>query len=209
MKRLLFNLITLLSLVLFLSTAWLWASSYRQWRGVDWYRGNHELQLRSAMGTVAIQRGQFPWNGTEAWRFNSWSQPKPPPMDWSKIPPDVMGIITVEMAFEDRYWWFPEERFHCAGLVIYRPETQIGKGTYLEVLSAKPGCWAVKTPYWFWVVLSAILPGVWLIGHARRRFRLGRGRCVKCGYDLRATRDRCPECGTVVPQSARLCHTQK
>jgi hypothetical protein len=40
---------------------------------------------------------------------------------------------------------------------------------------------------------------VFNIGRRRRR-RAATGHCVRCGYDLRATNDRCPECGTPVPE---------
>ena len=47
-------------------------------------------------------------------------------------------------------------------------------------------------PYWLVVVLFLTV-AVWRM-QTRRRHAVGR--CRHCGYDLRATPERCPECGT-------------
>ena len=56
-------------------------------------------------------------------------------------------------------------------------------------------------PHWMWITLPAALPAARLISTARKQIRARgnrrRGLCPTCGYDLRATPDRCPECGDI------------
>ena len=59
------------------------------------------------------------------------------------------------------------------------------------------------TPLWAIVSLTALLPFLWLWNLCqsfRFRNRNWQRKCVKCGYDLRATPDRCPECGAIPPE---------
>ena len=51
------------------------------------------------------------------------------------------------------------------------------------------------------LVITGIPIALWLllIPSRKRQQRLKRGLCVECGYDLRASSERCPECGTPVP----------
>jgi len=60
-----------------------------------------------------------------------------------------------------------------------------------------------RLPYWVLVAALSFLPIRWIARFRRRRAQdllNPSGFCVRCGYDLRATPDRCPECGTIPPK---------
>jgi hypothetical protein len=57
----------------------------------------------------------------------------------------------------------------------------------------------LTVPLWILFVASLLLPAVNLVANAIRQRGLKRaGCCTGCGYDVRATPRRCPECGTKI-----------
>ena len=64
-----------------------------------------------------------------------------------------------------------------------------------ESRGGQPRVRILRIPLW----PLAVICGVVVVPHFhflhRRRKRKKLGQCLKCGYDLRASKDRCPECG--------------
>jgi hypothetical protein len=58
----------------------------------------------------------------------------------------------------------------------------------------------VAIPAWTIVLVTGALPGIWIVLARKRALvkkRAAQSLCIHCGYDLRATPDRCPECGAI------------
>jgi hypothetical protein len=53
------------------------------------------------------------------------------------------------------------------------------------------------------VAALAFLPALWCAAVFRRMKRHRQGQCPVCGYDLRASAERCPECGTPIVSEAK------
>lgn len=70
--------------------------------------------------------------------------------------------------------------------------------------------WAVQIPLWALAVLFGLPAALWVRGAWRRTRGVRRDRlglCPACGYDLRSTADRCPECGRPVTAPTAVAET--
>ena len=175
-------------LLLFAAVLVLWARSYVVGDMLtlthfvsDGWQSGHEVcsgrttRLRSQrgeLGVIDVRRWREPrrWHAHEMGTRVSWWVAD----DVDEYPPDLA-------------------RFARGGLGFWC-------GTkHLNVHSAagRISVTVIGVPYWFTAATSAVAPFFWIARRARLRRRRNSGRCLNCGYDLRASPLRCPECGTL------------
>lgn len=113
---------------------------------------------------------------------------------------------TVHPPFEIRWHFPPSDTLSNNGQRSFTPYRypsilgfSCGIGTWTTAYNyGKLGI--VIIPTWFVLLSTGVVPAAWYSLFLRNREPERRKRlnlCLTCGYDLRATPNQCPECGTV------------
>jgi len=184
-RRILFNIATAISLLIFFAAAFVWMRGYfisdSIYRSVWRYDGTTAKEsaywLLSSRGKVGIGQRLQEMKLTAKQAAQYLRLFDHPDSSWKcKSPPEPLLGIAGEKGF-----------FHLFGFSGIDDHTE---GGYRQ--------WTA--PLWFICLIAAVLPA-YRIARGRRP-RYPAGSCPKCGYDLRATPNQCPECGYRAKQSS-------
>ena len=196
MARRLLTLLSALSLLLCVAAAVVWVRSYFVgealiWNGVRREAGKSQevlwsVNVWSAQGGVGVYHDQL-W-------MPAGFYARADTFDWARDRMRVYPYVPIPQLQRGRY---------VQGLGVTLFEWR-GEQTWPTMDLASPAASnparerVLILPYWLPVLLTALLPA-WAALHWRRArrtaSRLRGGLCPQCGYDLRATPGRCPECG--------------
>ena len=191
MRRSLLNLLTALSLVVCVAVLALWVRSrFFQdsfaWERVE-HRGHYRVSSRYVLhtyrGGVEIS-GSVYGEGRGAEVTHAAAQPA----TWASGPPRPS-------------FHFPRHALTVANRLGFLLENDdVARDALRDTFR---GGWMLAIPYWAPLLFAAVLPAASLSGWRRRRRWMCAGLCPSCGYDLRATPGRCPECGTPASAGAK------
>jgi len=178
-------ILSTLSLILCLAFIALWIRSY-----LAYDLAAHEAY--SGIGTELMSvRGNFIF-----YHYNSYkNESEEPPQEFGFSHLSPSSRTGSAWAGEFDFWHYGRHFWNRLGFnATSRPVPVFT--TQLTLISA---------PDWSLAGLFGVLPFIYFRRMRRRRRMRERqlsGQCIACGYDLRATPDRCPECGTSQPKSA-------
>jgi hypothetical protein len=186
MKRRLFNIFAAVSVLLFIAVVAIWAATYRTARigtfrrdeSIVYFVASHGGKLELAVQTLTPPVGGPQYEADIG--------------TYGRLAILCDGNTASATTFAPHY---AQEGSLGFGKSRYRGRFAVGPQPMRHAVEAR----AYFVPYWALLLVAAVAPGKLARGRYRAYRRSRRGLCAGCGYDLRATPGRCPECGEPAP----------
>jgi len=171
-----FTFASAISLILCVATVSMWVRSHSRWEWIGYQVASGRFySVMSRLGAVTL-------DVTDGWPRGTYPEliRRSDPLRVQTLPAPTVGSFL--------------------GCGLDRTNLNIGVAAtgWTGILVSR----SVIVPYW-------LLCAVFVIAPLRMAILVFRprplpGMCRRCGYDLRASPDRCPECGTPVPSKGRV-----
>lgn len=153
----------------------LWLRSYRVSDGWVWRTATSGVYISSLRGEIRWERETFPPAYSRSSLF-------PFPAGYCSSPSATAPPLGISPG------WFAFGMRGRARMWLFPPAMGTGRIQVLYI------------PDYYPLAIGLLLSLTWVLLALRTRHRVRAGLCRRCGYDLRASPDRCPECGTPVPK---------
>jgi hypothetical protein len=197
--RILLNVLTIFCGLLFTATLLLWGRSQWATDNVDRVRDWREGQVLHTDGRALITGRAGVWliwvRTQRASPSPFWEQQRQYAEEvgdrprWRRLASPAAPANAVSVRNPDVHPWGPLR-------------LEFRDARFVSHTSRWRGVWV---PYWAVAIPAAGVPVVISLSRRLRRRAERTNRCESCGYDLRATPDRCPECGAVASAMKATC----
>jgi len=196
MLRRLFTILSALSLVLGVVSCAMWVRSYRVHDGFPSYLTHSGTIVDSWWGRIVVSRMEFSEIGR-----NGVARIDAAGVEYH--PAGDRGSRQLYLAMRAAQSSADSLILMGPRITSPSPRPSNGFGFHTEAMRFGPGrdgsflnIRVIAAPYWPVCGALSVAPGAWFRRRRRQRRRRLHCLCACCGYDLRASRDQCPECGT-------------
>jgi hypothetical protein len=200
-----FNLGALASVLTLLAASAAWVRSY--WVSEQWMFASRSVEPPAAM-YVPVRAQSWVDSAHGRVMFSTYENPEAP--HFASGPARGVGyrrgivarspagiFATAMIAKDQRRWSIPGIQYAAMPVQELTGPGPTPGTRYVAFYGYRH----LVVAWWAPVVVSAVLPVIWTWRHwgwRRRARRVAAKLCVKCGYDLRASAVRCPECGAEI-----------
>ena len=187
MKRLTLRILVCISFLLFLTSATLWLRSLWYRTNLTWSETPADPLAASDSTNIELNNGLLHFHTA---RYGVPRQRAPFRFNFS----DLSFAGDSEEESRSRWQWTPDRLRNGWNMAAFGQSGFSGSNPNSRF--ATP-----TLPLYFPALLFTLPPAIALHRHLRRRHRMRNNLCPSCGYDLRASPEKCPECGTVSPST--------